>query len=72
MGNNWPTYPLEKCMEAIIDYRGKTPKKASSGVPLITAKILKGGRILPAQEYIGESEYDTRMASVWQLSGNSG
>ena len=61
MGNNWPTYPLEKCMEAIIDYRGKTPNKTSSGVPLITAKIVKGGRILPVQEYIAESEYDTWM-----------
>jgi len=48
-------------MEAIIDYRGKTPNKTSSGVPLITAKIVKGGRILPVQEYIAESEYDTWM-----------
>jgi len=40
----WQTVLLEDSMEAIIDYRGKTPRKTSSGTPLITAKIVKGGR----------------------------
>ncbi|MCP3680996.1 MAG: hypothetical protein GY782_12395 [Gammaproteobacteria bacterium] len=48
-------------MEAIIDYRGKTPKKTASGIPLITAKIVKQGRILPVQEFIASSEYDKWM-----------
>ena len=46
----------------IIDYRGKTPVKSKSGVRLITAKVVKGGRILsePA-EYIAENYYDEWM-----------
>jgi type I restriction enzyme S subunit len=52
---------LEECMETIIDYRGKTPKKASSGIPLITAKIVKNGQILPVQEFIAEADYSTWM-----------
>jgi len=35
---------LEKCIERFIDYRGKTPTKANSGVPL-TAKIIENGGI---------------------------
>ncbi|MCG8018638.1 MAG: restriction endonuclease subunit S, partial [Candidatus Thiodiazotropha sp. 'RUGA'] len=53
--------PLEDCMEAIIDYRGKTPKKTTSGVPLITAKIIKGGSIQPVTEFIAEDDYETWM-----------
>jgi type I restriction enzyme S subunit len=37
--------PLEEWMESIIDYRGKTPEKTTAGIPLITAKVIKGGRI---------------------------
>lgn len=42
---HWQMLPLEDCMEAILDYRGKTPKKSDYGVPLVTAKIVKEGRI---------------------------
>ncbi len=52
---------LEECMSAIIDYRGKTPRKTSIGVPLITAKIVKGGRIEPPNEFIDPDEYDSWM-----------
>jgi type I restriction enzyme S subunit len=44
-------------MSAIIDYRGKTPRKTTSGIPLITAKIVKGGRIDRAEEFIDPLEY---------------
>ncbi|MDA8631524.1 restriction endonuclease subunit S [Litoricolaceae bacterium] len=52
---------LEDAMESIIDYRGKTPRKTSSGIPLVTAKIVKGGRILEPQEFIDEAEYESWM-----------
>jgi len=52
---------LEDAMAAIIDYRGKTPVKTTSGIPLVTAKIVKNGRILPADEYIASSDYDSWM-----------
>ncbi len=53
--------PLEDWMAAIIDYRGKTPEKTSSGVPLITAKIVKGGRIEDPEEFIAEEAYEQWM-----------
>jgi len=48
-------------MEAIIDYRGKTPRKTAFGVPLITAKVVKGGRIEIPDEFIDPAEYDDWM-----------
>lgn len=48
-------------MSAIIDYRGKTPRKTASGIPLITAKIVKGGRIEEPDEFIDPSEYEAWM-----------
>ncbi|HEY4358999.1 MAG TPA: restriction endonuclease subunit S [Acidobacteriaceae bacterium] len=58
------TIPLSQAMAAIIDYRGKTPAKTTHGVPLITAKIIKGGKIEPPSEFISEDEYD-----VWMRRG---
>jgi len=48
-------------MAAIIDYRGKSPEKTTSGVPLVTAKIVKGGRIEKPDEFIAEEDYDDWM-----------
>lgn len=53
--------PLEDWMAAIIDYRGKTPEKTSSGIPLITAKIVKSGRIEDPEEFIAEDAYEQWM-----------
>lgn len=39
------TKTIEEVTEVFIDYRGKTPKKTTSGVKLITAKVIKNGRI---------------------------
>ncbi len=61
MASEWQEYPLADCMDAILDYRGKTPKKTDSGIPLITAKIIKGGTILPVTEFIAEDDYDAWM-----------
>ena len=44
-----------------IDYRGKTPPKTASGIPLITAKIVKYGAIQEPQEFIAEDFYDKWM-----------
>jgi type I restriction enzyme S subunit len=57
----WDILPVEECTDRIIDYRGKTPKKASAGVPLITAKVVKNGRILQPQEYIPEEDFEAWM-----------
>jgi type I restriction enzyme S subunit len=52
---------LADCMSAIIDYRGKTPRKTDTGVPLITARVVKGGRIETPNEFIDPREYDDWM-----------
>lgn len=57
MAGDWSVRPLEDCMAVIIDYRGKTPTKTSSGIPLITAKVVKGGRIETPDEFIGFDDY---------------
>lgn len=45
-----------------IDYRGKTPTKVEQGVPLITAKNVRPGRInLKPTEFISDAEYDRWM-----------
>lgn len=58
---HWQLIALEETMDALIDYRGKTPKKTKSGIPLITAKIVKGGRIHEPSEFIAEDNYDSWM-----------
>jgi len=57
----WPVLPLEDCLDALIDYRGKTPVKTDFGIPLITAKIIKGGRIETPTEFIAKDDYDSWM-----------
>jgi type I restriction enzyme, S subunit len=66
----WITLPLEECMEAIIDYRGKSPDKTDSGVPLITAKIVKSGQIEPITEYIAEDDFDDWMRRGMPKNGD--
>ena len=53
-----------------IDYRGKTPEKTLDGIPLITAKIVKGGRIEPYNEYIAEADYESWMRRGIPLEGD--
>lgn len=59
--NNWKTYKLEDVLDSLIDYRGKTPKKTKSGVPLITAKVVKNGFIQEPNEFIAIEDYDEWM-----------
>lgn len=61
MSSEWPVLALEDCLDALIDYRGKTPEKTDSGIPLVTAKIIKNGRIEKASEFIAEEGYDAWM-----------
>lgn len=61
MSSEWLTAPLENCLDALIDYRGKTPEKTAVGIPLITAKIIKGGRIETPTEFIATDAYDSWM-----------
>jgi type I restriction enzyme, S subunit len=59
--SSWQRQTLEDCMSAIIDYRGKSPSKTLHGIPLITARVVKAGRILAPAEFIAVEEYDEWM-----------
>jgi type I restriction enzyme, S subunit len=59
--SEWQEYLLEDVIEKFIDYRGKTPTKTDSGIPLVTAKVVKSGTILPPNEFIAPEDYDSWM-----------
>jgi type I restriction enzyme S subunit len=59
--DGWQLGSVEDSMKAIIDYRGKTPRKTLSGIPLITARIVKDGRIMTPTEFIASEGYDSWM-----------
>ncbi|MGD9129267.1 MAG: restriction endonuclease subunit S [Candidatus Woesebacteria bacterium] len=42
---SWRIVKSVDVLDKIIDYRGKTPPKTNSGIPLVTAKVVKAGRI---------------------------
>jgi type I restriction enzyme S subunit len=54
-----------------IDYRGKTPKKIASGLPLITAKNIRNGFInREPREFVSEDSYDDWMVRGIPLKGD--
>lgn len=56
------TKTVEEVIETLIDYRGKTPPKTSSGVRLITAKVIKEGFVQDDHpEFIAEDDYEQWM-----------
>lgn len=64
----WKISKLKNLVEKIIDYRGKTPKKlgmdwAATGIPALSAKIIKAGKIVrrDAMNYGSEELYRTWM-----------
>lgn len=70
MPKNWKTYKLEDAIEVLIDYRGKTPKKTSYGIPLVTAKIVKRGAIQEPKEFIAVEDYDKWMVRGFPKIGD--
>ena len=51
-------YVMEDALEALIDYRGKTPKKSDSGIPTLSAKSVRNGYIDYSECYfISKDEY---------------
>jgi len=68
--SHWQMMPIADCMSAIIDYRGKSPGKVPFGVPLVTARIVKNGRILSPEEFIAPSEYGLWMRRGFPQAGD--
>ena len=63
---HWEVNQLSHVIRRFVDYRGKTPAKAVSGVPLVTAKNIKNQVIdySASREYIPEELY-----SQWMIRG---
>lgn len=68
--SEWKEYSLNDVIDKFIDYRGRTPKKVESGIPLITAKIVKNGRIEEATEFIKPEDYDKWMTRGIPMNGD--
>ena len=68
--HGWSVVALgEACR--FIDYRGRTPTKTSSGVPLITAKNVRPGRInREPREYVSEATYKDWMTRGFPRIGD--
>ncbi|WP_276488696.1 restriction endonuclease subunit S [Ectopseudomonas mendocina] len=50
---------LDDALDQVIDYRGRSPNKSLSGVPLITARNVRDGLLDFSQpEFIPEAEFD--------------
>jgi len=59
---NWVISPIIDYLTKIIDYRGKSPQKTKTGIPLITAKNIREGFLLEEpREYIQNDNYDSWM-----------
>ena len=58
----WEVKSVESKLECIIDYRGRTPVKTDSGIPLITAKNVREGFLCEEpREFIAVDAYDSWM-----------
>jgi type I restriction enzyme S subunit len=54
-----------------VDYRGKTPKKLSSGIRLLTAKNVRKGQInLEPEEFLSKTEYHAWMTRGFPKAGD--
>ncbi|MFK8183408.1 MAG: hypothetical protein AB8B99_08535 [Phormidesmis sp.] len=68
--STWELESIEDSVEAIIDYRGKTPTKTDKGIPLITAKIVGDGQISEPFEFVSEETYDKWMSRGFPKKGD--
>ena len=64
-------YLMEDALDAIIDYRGKTPQKSDTGIPTLSAKSVKNNHINYAEcYYISEAEYKRFMVRGFPQKGD--
>ena len=64
-------YLMEDVLDAIIDYRGKTPEKSDTGIPTLSAKSVKNNHINYEEcYYISEAEYKRFMVRGFPQKGD--
>lgn len=61
---HWSMLQLRRVVDKFVDYRGKTPAKTDSGIPLITAGAVKDGHIDHSlvPEFIADDDYEDWMS----------
>ena len=63
--SNWPRKPVSSVVDAVIDYRGKTPPRSVEGIPIISAMHVKRGRV----EHCGERFVSQETYDKWSTRG---
>ena len=67
----WSKKKLVDCLESLIDYRGKTPKKSDEGILTLSAKSVKMGYIDYNQAYkISKETYNKFMVRGFPKKGD--
>ena len=67
----WVKENLVKCLESVIDYRGKTPEKSDTGILTLSAKSVKMGYIDYSQAYyISPKTYKSFMVRGFPKKGD--
>ena len=62
---------MEDALESLIDYRGKTPKKAETGIPTLSAKSVRNSYIDYSDcYYISQEEYERFMVRGFPRIGD--
>lgn len=62
---------MEEALDAIIDYRGRTPQKSPIGIPTLSAKSVKNGQIDYSEcYYISPEEYKKFMTRGFPQKGD--
>ena len=56
--DKWQVESLDECLAALIDYRGKSPPKSATGIPVLSAKVVKTtGLLRPIEQMIAPDYY---------------
>lgn len=54
----WTRMAVGDLLTGVIDYRGKTPPKADSGIPCISAANVKGGVVTLKDKFVSQEVYE--------------
>jgi len=69
---SWDVVALRRVIWKFVDYRGHTPEKSITGVPLVTARNVRGGvlEFEDSREYIPDDLYETWMVRGMPETGD--
>jgi type I restriction enzyme S subunit len=68
---SWPYKPIGDLLEAIIDYRGKTPPKSPFGIAVLTAANIRNGNVdLSSVSYVTQETYNRWMTRGFPQPGD--